>query len=127
MINWNAYVQKTTDDDCNKLAEARGFRDEFCRWLRLRSLFAMVDGQFAIPVVGLDGTVISYQHKDSAGKWKFLPGKPTSPLVIGDLTTAGMVLVFESVWDAFAFMDRLGWNTNEAAWAGFAAGVNLLL
>lgn len=120
MINWTAYVQKTTDDDCKKLADDRGYRVEFCHWLRAKMLFATVGGQFAIPVFGPDGTVISYQHKDSDGKLKFLPGKPTSPLVIGALTTAKLVLAFESVWDAFAYMAVMNWDTNESAWTGFA-------
>lgn len=116
MFDWEKCVEQMTDLYCTQLATERGYRVEFCRWLRAEKLIGIYKEQFAFPVCDPEGAVVSCHLKTLAGNWQYFPnGKPTSPLVVGKLATAKTVLVFESPWDAFAFADRLGWDTDEAA------------
>ncbi len=110
-----------SDDDCKRMAEERGFRVEFCYWMRAAKLVGLHKGEFAFPVHAPGGDVVGCHHRVSEGRWKFDPkGNPMSPLVIGNLATARTVLVFESQWDAFAFMERMEWDISGAKWDGYA-------
>ena len=110
-----------TDEDCKRLADERGYREEFCRWLRDEKLIGLHKGQFAFPVHDEDGDVISCHYRGSDGGWFYDPkGNPINSLIVGDPATAKTVLPFESQWDAFAFMERMDWDSSEAMQSGFA-------
>ena len=111
---WVECVDRMTDESCQRLAEWRGYRIEFCKWLRDMKLVGIYNHEFAFPVYGPAGKVVGCHHGNSTGKWHYFPtGNTVSPLVVGDLATAKTVWPFESQWDAFALMDKLGWDTNE--------------
>jgi hypothetical protein len=47
-------------------------------------------------------------------------GITSEPLVIGELASAGVVVLAESQWDLFAFTDLYGLHKGTAPWAGIA-------
>jgi hypothetical protein len=53
--------------------------------------------------------VAAHVRQKDGKEWYYLPkGTKVRPLVIGDLIAGGPVHIFESQWDAFAFMDKSG-------------------
>ena len=119
-FDWPAYVAVLTPEHRAKLAEWRGYSPEFIEWLHAQKLVGLFDGErIAFPVHDTSGQVISCHYRvadKQTGKadWYFFPtGLGTRPLVIGQPQAAGSILIFESQWDAFAVMDKLGWHTPD--------------
>ena len=55
------------------------------------------------------GNVIAAHYRLKDGSWRYFPqGAKVHPLAIGELVAGDPVHVFESQWDAFAFMDVSG-------------------
>src|SRR5262249_46205944 len=62
-----------------------------------------------------------YRQKD--GSWRYYPqGAKVRPLVIGELFAGDTVHVFESQWDAFAFMDASGERSGVIVTRGASNG-----
>ena len=116
-INWAEATNAFQPAHRSKLAEWRGLSNEFVDWLHEENLLGIVQGQLAFPVQhnprttpngSADGAHLFHREKG----WRILGGK-SSPWWIGDHEEH--VFVFESQWDAFAFMDKVKWATTIAA------------
>ena len=127
---WQKYVAAFTDQHAERLAQCRGYELEFCQWLKKNGLVGLVRGCFAFPVHDhRDNVVAAHVEKKSGGNWFYEPtGAKTRPLIIGELLPGEPVHVFESQWDAFAFMDASGQRsgviiTRGSSNGGFVAGL----
>ena len=110
-IDWTEAREAFKPAMRNKLAEWRGYSPEFVDWLHENNHMGIVQGRLAFPVQHnprttpngkADGAHLFHREKG----WKILGGK-SAPWWIGDHTEH--VFVFESQWDAFAFMDKVRW------------------
>src|SRR4029453_704227 len=93
------------------LAKWRGYLIEFCSWLKNEGLIGLHAGCIAFPVHDEAGRVVAahYRLRGDKNDWRYYPtGTKTRPLVIGELLAGDPIHVFESQWDAFAFMDVSG-------------------
>ena len=111
-FDWQKCVSDFSEADAQKLAAWRGLSIEFVRWLHAQGVVGIFNGLTAFANHGDGGKVVSCHYRLGNGKWKFHPtGQHTAPLIFGDIKTTRYVLTFESQWDAFAVMDKLGWHT----------------
>ena len=111
-FDWQKCVSDFSEADVQKLVTWRGLSVEFVRWLHAQSIVGIFNGATAFANHGDDGKVVSCHVRLASCKWKFEPtGQRTAPLVFGDTKAAGFILAFESQWDAFTVMDKLGWHT----------------
>lgn len=129
---WDAAVEQMTDEVAASLAKSRGYSRAFVLWLKERKLVGLVKrgglgDALALPVHDENGIVIAAhvrnRTKTADGKpieppppkWQYLYRGDTSPgarlLIVGDVKKATKLWVFESQWDAFAVIDRLGLHT----------------
>lgn len=105
-FDWQPCVAAFTDNHLERLAKWRGYSIEFCSWLRERSLVGLYNGYAAFPVHDPAGDVVAAHYRLRDGSWRYHPqGVNVRPLVIGELPPGRAVHVFESQWDALAFMD----------------------
>lgn len=110
-FDWPALVQAFTPEHAAKLANWRDYSPGFVAWLMEKGIVGIFkDGNIAFPVHGEDGKIIACHYRLKGDKtWRYHPsGTRTCPLIIGLPANASVVWVFESQWDAFAVMDRLG-------------------
>jgi hypothetical protein len=108
-FDWSKCIAAFTDKRIERLAEWRGYSIEFCQWLKESGLVGLYDGCIAFPVHDRAGNVIAAHYRLKDGSWRYYPqGAKVRPLVIGELVPGDPVHVFESQWDAFAFMDKSG-------------------
>jgi hypothetical protein len=109
-IDWQKCVDGFTDKHIAGLAKLRSYSIEFCSWLKQSGLVGLYDGCIAFPVHDHAGVVTGCHYRARHSKdWFYYPkGTKTSPLVIGELQPDEILHVFESQWDAFAFMDKSG-------------------
>jgi hypothetical protein len=106
-LYWDRCVAAVDDKEIEGLRKLRGYSIKFCRWSKENHLVGILDGHFAFPVHD-NGKVIG-AHVRLKNGWRYTPtGTKTKPLVIGELQTGDTIHVFESQWDAFAFMDVSG-------------------
>ena len=109
-LDWPACVAAFTDKHIERFANWRGYSIEFCYWPRKNGFVGLYDDYIAFPVhnrPGGDVTAVHYRLND--GSWRYYPqGEKVRPLVIGERSAGDPVHVFESYWDAFAFMDKSG-------------------
>jgi hypothetical protein len=111
---WNQCVAAVTNDHVRELASWRGYSPEFCEWLKNENMIGIHDGNWALPVHGEAGEVIACHYRVDRGDgekpdWYYYPsGFGVRPLIFGDPQGASNVFVFESPWDAFAVMDKVG-------------------
>jgi Protein of unknown function (DUF3987)/CHC2 zinc finger len=124
-FKWQPCVDAFTD--IKGLARWRGYKSRFVEWLKENGLIGIYDGRVATPVIQNSAVVgAHYRLKDAS--WRYFPsGINTRPLVIGDLLPSGTLHIFESQWDAFAFMDKSGVTdgiiiTRGASNGGLVAG-----
>ena len=109
LLDWRACVQALTEKHIEQLAKWRAYSVQFCAWLRENGLVGLYDGCVAFPVNDQAGNVVACHYRLKDGSWRYYPqGARTRPLVIGELVAGDTVHVFESQWDAFAFMDVSG-------------------
>ena len=128
-FDWPGCVASFTSEHAAKLAKWRGYSPEFVAWLHGAALVGLRSGKIAFPVeksyvpgdIKSGGRIIAAHYLAKKGAWRYHPaGLGMHPLVIGDLATAQSVAVFESQWDAFAIMDRMGWHVAPpGGWAVF--------
>ena len=120
-FDWQACLNAFTSEKAAELAAWRGYSPDFVRQLHAEGLIGLHRGNFALPVKDTAGNVIRCHYRFSDGKgWAYFPkGDDNTPLIVGDLTTAGRVLVTESQWDAFAILEAIGYHEGE----GHAAAI----
>jgi P4 family phage/plasmid primase-like protien len=112
IFNWQKCVAAFLEADAQKLAAWRGLSVEFVRWIHAQGIVGIFDGKISFANHGDGGKVVSAHVRLANGKWIFDPkGQQTAPLIFGNAKSAAYVLTFESQWDAFAVMDKLGWHT----------------
>jgi hypothetical protein len=128
-VDWGACVEAFKDKHVEQLANWRGYSIEFCRWLKENRLVGLYDGCIAFPVHDRAGNVVAAHYRLKDGSWRYYPqGAKVRPLVIGELVSGDPIHLFESYWDAFAFMDVSGERsgiiiTRGAANGGHVAGL----
>jgi hypothetical protein len=123
-LNWQECIDAFTDRHSNELAESRGCSPEFFWWLNQNRLIGIYDGNVAFPVYDARGNVNAVHVRHGDGSWRYLPsGNRTRPLIIGKLQGGDTVHVFESQWDAFAFMDKSGERSGIIITRGASNGV----
>lgn len=109
---WARCVEALGDAEIESLAKWRSYSVEFVRWLKTQELIGLHEGMTAFPVHEF-GKVIGWHYRIKAdGTWRVDGGCKMQPLVIGD-PTSGLAAVFESQWDGFALMDKLGWPEKQ--------------
>jgi AAA domain/CHC2 zinc finger len=108
-FDWSRCVDAFTDEHLERLADWRGYSGEFCSWLKENGFVGLYDDHIAFPLHDRSGKVIAAHVRQKDASWRYVPkGTKTHPLVIGELFAGDTVHVFESQWDAFAFMDASG-------------------
>jgi hypothetical protein len=110
-LDWPACVAAFTDEHIERLAKSRGYSIETVCWLKENGLIGLFNGCVAFPICDNAEKVVAAHYKSKGGgsKWLRYPkGFNTRPMVIGQLLPGEPVHVFESQWDAFAFMDKSG-------------------
>jgi len=110
-IDWTVAKASFKPAHHERLSEWRGYSPEFVTWLHENSLVGVVQGQLAFPINHNPQTTpngeVDGAHLFSKDKgWRILGGR-NAPWWIGDHSEH--VFVFESQWDAFAFMDKVHW------------------
>jgi len=108
-FDWSTSVEAVTDQHLAELAAWRSYSSEICRWSKERGIIGSYKGNVAFPVHDESGRVSSVQHvflDKGKRKLRFLPGTKVTPLIIGRLEGAHSTFIFESIWDAIAFLDR---------------------
>jgi len=104
-FDWRKCTSAFAAQHIADLARWRGYRVEFIHWLKENGLIGIYDGRIATPVIQ-NGSVVGAHYRLKDGSWRYFPlGIKTQPLVIGELLPNEVAHVFESQWDAFAFMD----------------------
>jgi hypothetical protein len=106
-LDWDAAVAAVKTADLYQLTDWRGYMLEFAQWLKSAQLIGKIGGQWAIPVHDDTGNVVRAHVRTDNG-WTYTPGSVNTPLVIGNPAKANTTLIFESQWDAFSVLDRLG-------------------
>ena len=92
----------------DEVAKWRGYKATTVELLANREQLAMVEGKLALPVKA-EGQLIGWHIKDD-DRWSYSPkGINALPLVIEPARDAASTIVFESQWDAFAYIDLAGW------------------
>jgi hypothetical protein len=108
-LNWRACVAAFTNKHIERLAKWRGYTVEFCSSLKSSALVGVFNGDIAFPIRDDAEKVVAAHYRQKDGDWKRYPtGFKTRPIVIGELLPGEPVYIFESQWDAFAFMDVSG-------------------
>lgn len=108
VIDWSRCVGEFTPEKAAELCEWRGYSAEIVRWMVQHELIGCFQGNFAFPVHNAKGHVTAIHHKSGDGWFYYPKGAETAPLIIGSPTHALHTLAFESQWDAFSVLDRLG-------------------
>ena len=107
-VDWEKYCTQFDDKSIHELSKLRGYKIEFCQWLRDNKLIGIYDGHVAFPVHGSNGKVVGVHYR-VGDHWLYAPnGITTRPLVIGELLSGDPIHVFESQWDAFSYLDATG-------------------
>jgi putative DNA primase/helicase len=106
-LDWRTCVEAFTDNHVERLAKWRGYSLGFCQWLKQNRLVGLYKNSIAFPAHDRTGNVVAVHYRQKGGSWRYYPqGAKARSLVIGELLPGELVHVFESQWDAFAFMDR---------------------
>jgi hypothetical protein len=115
-VSWSTCVAAFTPARAEELATWRGYSPEFCTWLRTENVIGLRGDNWALPVHGDAGAVVACHYRVDRGSvekpdWFYNPkGFGARPLVLADPKEAAIGFVFESPWDAFAVMDKIGWH-----------------
>lgn len=115
-VDWAGCLAAFDDAAASGLCEWRGFSREFVDWLHAQEMIGMFRGRYALPVHDKKGNVVRVHYRLDKG-WSYHPsgGSDSGALVIGNPVHACHTLAFESQWDAFAVLDRLGAHEPENA------------
>ena len=108
-FDWQKCVDAVTPEHLERLSDWRGLSGELCSWLHKNKLVGLYNGHVAFPVDNGSHVVAVHHCPHGTKDWLQLPkGHDASPLIIGELLPGDIVHIFESQWDAFAFMDASG-------------------
>jgi hypothetical protein len=110
-VDWQHCVDTLTDEGLLELSHWRGYSIECCRWLREKGYIGLYLGGFAFPVRNLGETLLGvhYLHGEPTKKnWRYSHRATSEPLVIGNLEVATQAHLFESQWDAIAYLSVTG-------------------
>ena len=122
-LDWPACVEALTNRHLEQLAKRRSYSIEFCFWLKQNGLVGLYNGCIALPVHDRGRNVLAVHYRLKDGSWRYYPqGVKVRPLVIGELAANDLIHVFESQWDAFAFMDKSGERSGIIITRGAANG-----
>lgn len=108
VIDWARCVSEFTAEKAAELCEWRGYSVDHVRWMKENELIGCFQGQWAFPVHNAKGQVVAIHHRSGDGWFYYPKGSETAPLIIGSPVHALHTLAFESQWDAFAVLDKLG-------------------
>ena len=123
-LDWSKCVEAFNAKQLELLADWRGFSGEFVSWLRKNSLVGLYEGCIAFPVRDVAGNFAATHYRLRDGSWRYFPpGAKMRPLLIGELAAGKAIHVFESQWDAFAFMDTSGERSGIIISRGASNGV----
>ena len=111
-VEWDKCVAALTADDLSDLSTWRGYSPQFCEWLRASKLIGKFKGCFAFPLHREDWVVVGIHYRLQDATWRFHGRCKMRPLILGSLKSANIGFAFESQWDAFALLDRLGLYKN---------------
>jgi energy-coupling factor transporter ATP-binding protein EcfA2 len=105
-----------TESKADEVCAARGYSPHFVAWLHEQEMIGTYKGCVAFPVLDDKGEVVRIHYKGK-DHWQYHPkGGETAPLIVGaPIAHAAEVLAFESQWDAFAMLDKLGAHLAENA------------
>jgi hypothetical protein len=112
-FDWSKCVDSFTSQHLEKIANWRGYTPQFVKWLLAESLIGLfADEHFAFPVHDAQGRIVGCHYRLKDGRsWHYHPtGNPTAAFVIGVISTAKTVFVFESQWDMLALLNCLDWS-----------------
>ena len=108
-FDWRASAEAFTAKHIEWLAKSRGYSIELCCWLKENGFVGLYDDHVAFPICNESGNIVAAQYRLRNKGWQRYPtGHKTRPIVIGRLVSGDPVHVFESQWDAFAFMEKSG-------------------
>jgi Protein of unknown function (DUF3631)/CHC2 zinc finger len=114
-FDWQACVDALTESDLERLGSERCYSRAFCEWLHEKQLLGAHNGCIAFP--NGNGTFTGAHVWKGKKDWFHHPsGLGTRPFVIGSLSQAKQIHLFESQWDMLAFADRSG-NYEAQGWA----------
>jgi hypothetical protein len=105
---WPQCVNALTDEKLKEIADWRGYSVDTLVRLRAMNLIGVLHGHVAFPVTDERGEVVACHYHDREHRsWRYSPaGVRTAPLVIGNPSEVQQFAIFESQWDALAFIDR---------------------
>lgn len=103
-VDWDACVSLFTEEHVQKISKWRGYRPEFVQKLVDEKLIGIAEDSVAFPILAA-GRVVGTHIRKKTG-W-VMRGRQ-NPWIIG-LGHFEQVFIFESQWDAFAFMDATRW------------------
>tara|TARA_Y100000593_G_scaffold6574_4_gene12488 strand:- start:11086 stop:13200 length:2115 start_codon:yes stop_codon:yes gene_type:complete len=108
-FNWETCCRVFDEEWVSKLAEWRGYRPEFVKWLNKEGLVGVWHDRIALPVHDNQGNVINTHFRDEDNDWLYLGGgRPVTAWEIGEVRDDTKPLVlFESEWDCLAFLNAL--------------------
>lgn len=122
-FDWRACVEAFTEKHVEQIAESRGYSPDFVNELRHKGQIGIYNSLVAFPVHDRAGNVVAVHYRLKDRSWRYYPqGAKWSPLVIGELIAGDPVHVFESQWDAFAFVDKSGEQTGIIVTRGASNG-----
>jgi uncharacterized protein DUF3987/Toprim domain-containing protein len=125
-FDWQKCVDAFTDNHVEQVAKWRGFSPELVRELRDAGLIGVFNGLVAFQMRDRAGNVISAHYRLKDSSWGYYPqGAKVRPLVIGELAPGDTVHVFESYWDALAFIDASGERSGIIVTRGASNGTLL--
>jgi AAA domain-containing protein len=121
-FDWQKCNKACTDQDCEKIANERGYSPDFVKELRDDGRIGIFQNCIAFPV-GNNGSNVGAHYRAKEWDWAYTPrGIKTTPLVFGELQTGDTVHIFESQWDGLAFMDKSGERTGVICTRGASNG-----
>lgn len=116
-VDWQACCKRLLSDASalERLAEWRGWTQEFCHALASAGVPGLHEGRIAFPVRELDGTVTGlhvFAWPESTGAKAWYVNGNNKPLLIGAQSLDGVreVNVCESQWDALSLLHARGWK-----------------
>lgn len=108
-VDWKACVEKFGEKERARICQIRGYSPEFVDHLAENKLIGMCDGKLAFPIH--TAGKVTGTHQKNGDKWLIVGGSQKA-WIIGDHFE--MVHIFESQWDAFAFMQLTNWFSSPA-------------
>ena len=114
-FQWETEVAKLSPEQVAELAAKRGYRPEFLQWFSEQGLIGWSSyrgGRWCFPVHEGGRVVAAHQIPPTKGEpVSYFPrGRGVHPLIVGDLSTASRIYVFESQWDMMAALDAANYH-----------------